>query len=98
MLREFIVNAQKYRVQTNMEKAGADEAKIKFENRRQIHAFLGNAMRYGNNSTSIQRIAKDVATSYCPTKNAPKRSDQDFFQEMGGGPQNLDNMLSSKSA
>lgn len=82
MFYEFIVNTQKYCVKTGSDKIGSDEAIIKFEHKRQIQAFFGNAIKYGNNSTSIQRIAQDVAAPYCCSKNAPKRPDRDLLQNL----------------
>jgi hypothetical protein len=82
MLREFTVDTQKFTIKTCFDRPCLDEAKIRFESREQAQAFFAHALQFGGNSKHIRQIAKNVATSYCPTKNAPKPTDNDFLQNM----------------
>jgi hypothetical protein len=82
MLTEFSMNTQRFGVKKLREPVFDNEALVRFQNKKEIHTFFDNAMKNRFNSASIQRIAKDMAPSYCCRSIKHKRghSDQELLK------------------
>lgn len=65
MLNEFHIHTQRFGVKKFLDPVYENEATVQFRNMNEIQTFFNNAMKNRFNSEAIQRIAKDVAPSYC---------------------------------
>ncbi|MCP3888620.1 MAG: hypothetical protein GY702_07070 [Desulfobulbaceae bacterium] len=83
MLREFIKDAQRFGIKTFFDGECSDEAAIVFDNKKEVQTFFNSTIRDRINCATIQRIAKDVAPSYCrPNKNRLPLSGNDLLENM----------------